>query len=60
VRVLATLYGAVLLVVGLREVHDAGLVRATLAAALPGALVFGYAFGGVGAAVRLASAWGLA
>jgi hypothetical protein len=58
-RVLATLYGAALLVVGFREVHDAGLVRAAAAAALPGTLVFGYAFGGVAAAERLLVAWAL-
>jgi len=42
--------GAGLLVVGLATVHRTSLPRAALAALLPGALVFGYGFGGFAAA----------
>lgn len=45
-RAVCTLYGALLLVVGLREVHKTTYARALLAAALPAVLVFGYGFGG--------------
>ena len=50
VRVVCTLYGFVLLTVGLAVVHDAPYSRVLPAAAIPGALVFGYAFRGFGAA----------
>jgi hypothetical protein len=53
------LYGAFLLVVGLAEVHGTTLLRAAVAGAVPAALVFGYAFGGFGATVAVARAWGL-
>ena len=46
-RAVCVLYGAALLVLGTSEVHGIGLWRAALAAALPGAFVFGYAFRGV-------------
>jgi hypothetical protein len=52
-------YGAFLLVVGLAEVHGTSLSRAALAAVVPAALVFGYAFGGFGAVVAVAQAWAL-
>ena len=58
-RVLCGLYGAVLLVVGVREVHRTTFARAAVAAALPAALVFGYGFRAFGAAVAAARAWGL-
>ncbi|AUV82157.1 hypothetical protein C2R22_11270 [Salinigranum rubrum] len=58
-RALCAAYGAFLLAVGLSEVHDTSLVRAAVAAAVPGALVFGYAFGGFGAVVSVARAWAL-
>ncbi|WP_227374222.1 YIP1 family protein [Haladaptatus halobius] len=45
-RAVCTVYGALLLVVGLKEVHDTSYARAALAAALPAVLVFGYGFGG--------------
>jgi hypothetical protein len=48
-------YGAVLLVVGLAEVHGASLPRAAAAAAVPAALVFGAGFGGADAAAALVS-----
>ncbi|MFB6091940.1 MAG: YIP1 family protein [Haloquadratum sp.] len=49
-RLGCTLYGTVLLIVGLREVHGTTAVRAGLAAAVPATLLFGTAFGGVDAA----------
>lgn len=52
-------YGAFLLVVGIAEVHGTSLSRAAVAAAVPAALVFGYAFGGFGAIVSLAAGWAL-
>lgn len=55
-RLAATAYGAVLLVIGLATVHRTSLPRAALAALLPGALVFGYGFGGFAAATTVA-AW---
>ncbi|WP_251342933.1 YIP1 family protein [Haloplanus halophilus] len=56
-RVAACLYGAALLVVGLAVVHDTTVGRATLAGALPAALLFGYGFGGFGALAALLRAW---
>ena len=46
---LATAYGAVLLVVGLSEVHGVSLPRAAALGAVPAALVFGYGFRGFAA-----------
>ncbi|MFB6106783.1 MAG: YIP1 family protein [Halobacteriaceae archaeon] len=46
-------YGAVLLFVGLSEVHGVSVGRAAALGAVPAALVFGYAFGGFAAAARL-------
>ena len=46
VRLLAAAYGAVLLVVGMSEVHDLSLPAAAALSAVPSALVFGYAFRG--------------
>ncbi|MFB6205461.1 MAG: YIP1 family protein [Haloglomus sp.] len=54
VRLLAALYGAALLVVGLAVVHDTSIPRAAAAAAIPAVLVFGYAFGGLSAFENLA------
>ena len=48
-RFLCGAYGAVLLAVGLREVHGTSPPRAVATAALPAALVFGYGFRGFGA-----------
>ena len=58
-RAVCTLYGALLLLVGLSEVHGTTLSRAAVAGAAPAALVFGYAFGGFGAIVAVARAWTL-
>jgi hypothetical protein len=46
VRLAAAAYAAVLLVVGMGEVHDLSLPAAAALSALPSALVFGYAFRG--------------
>jgi hypothetical protein len=56
-RAVCCLYGAALLVVGLRVVHDTTTGRAALAAALPSALLFGYGFGGFDALGVLLRAW---
>ncbi|WP_276257660.1 YIP1 family protein [Haloglomus litoreum] len=53
-RLVAALYGAVLLVVGLAVVHETSIARAAAAGALPALIVFGYAFGGVAAFETLA------
>jgi hypothetical protein len=58
-RVLCTVYGAVLLVVGLSVVHRTSLVRASVAGALPATILFGYGFGGVAAATTLLQAAGV-
>jgi len=55
-RLSAAAYGTALLVVGLATVHRTSLPRAALAAVPPGALVFGYGFGGFAAAEAVA-AW---
>jgi hypothetical protein len=52
-RVGCALYGGALLLVGTSEVHGIGVWRAALAAAAPGALVFGYGYGGFAAGERL-------
>jgi hypothetical protein len=57
VRVAATAYGAVLLVVGLAVVHRMGRRRAILAGAIPAALVFGYGFRGFAAIATLLAEW---
>lgn len=49
VRLLAAVYGSVLLVVGLSVVHDTTLPRALLAGAVPALFVFGLALGGIAA-----------
>lgn len=46
-RVACTAYGFVLLVVGMSTVHDVSIARAALVVAVPGVVVFGYAFGGL-------------
>lgn len=46
-RVACAAYGFVLLVVGMSVVHDVSLPRAALVVAVPGMIVFGYAFGGL-------------
>ncbi|EMA51397.1 hypothetical protein C448_01107 [Halococcus morrhuae DSM 1307] len=52
-RIACALYGAALLVVGTSEVHEIGLGRAALAAAVPAVFVFGYAFRAVAAGTAL-------
>lgn len=49
VRLLAALYGVILLVVGLAVVHETSLPRAFLAGAAPALFVFGLAVGGIAA-----------
>lgn len=49
VRLLAALYGVILLVVGLAVVHETSLPRAFLAGAAPALFVFGLALGGIAA-----------
>ncbi|WP_232685994.1 YIP1 family protein [Halobacterium zhouii] len=53
VRVVVGLWGFCLLVAGTRIVHDTTYPRALLAAAIPGALAFGYGFRWFGATVRV-------
>ncbi|WP_458187541.1 YIP1 family protein [Haladaptatus sp. NG-WS-4] len=52
-RAICTLYGAVLLAVGVSEVHGTSLLRAVVVTAIPSALVFGYGFRGFGALVSV-------
>ena len=59
VRVGCTLYAGALLVVGLREIHETTTVRAAIAGAIPGTLLFGTAFGGIAAGRALARAAGV-
>jgi len=57
VRIVATAYGAVLLVVGLSVVHGIGPRRAAVAGAVPAVLVFGYGFRGFSALATLLTRW---
>jgi len=59
VRALCAGYGAVLLVVGISEVHQTTVPKAAVAAAVPAGVVFGYAFGGFRAVSELAAALAL-
>ncbi|WP_254545193.1 YIP1 family protein [Halomarina pelagica] len=52
-RLLAAVYGVVLLVVGMAVVHDVSLPRSALVTALPALLVFGVGYQGVGAVEAL-------
>jgi hypothetical protein len=47
VRVACAAYGFVLLIVGMSVVHDVSVTRSALVVAVPGIVVFGYAFGGL-------------
>lgn len=49
IRAVACLYGAILLVAGLRIVHETSRIRALLAGFVPALLLFGYGFGGIAA-----------
>jgi len=57
VRIVATAYGAVLLVVGLSVIHGIGPRRAAVAGAVPAVLVFGYGFRGFSALATLLTRW---
>lgn len=56
-RVLATAWGAVLLVLAISEVHGPWFEPAALLAAVPAAVVFGYGFRGFHAVATLLSRW---
>lgn len=57
VRALVTIWGAVLLVVGISEVHGPWLEPAAALGAIPAALVYGYGFRGFDAIATLLSRW---
>ncbi|WP_435182474.1 YIP1 family protein [Halobellus sp. EA9] len=59
VRAGCALYGAALLVVGLRVVHGTSAARAALAGAIPAVLLFGTVFGGIDAGEAILLALGL-
>jgi hypothetical protein len=46
-RLVAAIYGVILLIVGISIIHDISLPRAAVATALPALLVFGYGFLGI-------------
>lgn len=52
-RAACAVYGTVLLVVGIAEVHRASLPRAAVVAAVPAAIVFGGGFGGTAAVLAV-------
>ncbi|KAB1188210.1 MULTISPECIES: YIP1 family protein [Haloferax] len=54
-RALCAVYGAILLAIGISEVHQTSLAKAALASAVPAGVVFGYAFGGFEAVSSLAA-----
>jgi hypothetical protein len=56
-RAACALYGAGLLALGIREVHETSTLRAATATLVPAALVFGYGFRGVDAVATLLSRW---
>jgi hypothetical protein len=53
VRLIVTAWGAVLVVIGTKIVHNASPLRAVSTALLPALVVFGYGFGGLGALAQL-------
>lgn len=53
VRVVAALYGAVLLTLGVAIVHDVRSDRALLATVVPAVVIYGYGFRGIPAAIAL-------
>jgi hypothetical protein len=55
VQLLASLYGVVLLVVGISVVHHTSIPRAFVAGLFPAVFVFGFAAGGIGALEASAS-----
>ena len=44
---LCAVYGSILLIIGLKEVHGVSLERAFLISIIPAIIVFGYLFGGI-------------
>tara|TARA_A100001037_G_scaffold306718_1_gene354523 strand:+ start:5716 stop:6237 length:522 start_codon:yes stop_codon:yes gene_type:complete len=54
-RIVCAAYGSLLLVIGLREVHNISLVRAILVASVPAIIIFGYVFRGVSSMGHLLS-----
>lgn len=56
-RVACAIYGAGLLALGIREIHETSTLRAATATLVPAALVFGYGFRGIDAAATLLSRW---
>jgi len=56
-RAACALYGAGLLVLGVREIHETATWRAVAATAVPAALVFGYGFRGFDALATLLTRW---
>lgn len=58
-RLLCAVYGAALLVIGLREVHGTTTARALVAGAIPATLLFGSALGGLDAGEAVLRAAGL-
>ena len=57
VRAVVTIYGAVLLVIGIGVVHRTSLLRAAVVSALPSAIVFGYGFRGFAAIETVLRNW---
>lgn len=58
VVVLATGYGAVLLAIGIAEIHELSLARAAALSAIPATIVFGIGYGGFEALETLLRTWG--
>lgn len=56
-RAACTAYGAVLLTVGISEVHDLESRRAMVASVVPAVFVFGYGFRGFAAVVAILRRW---
>ncbi|WP_073310020.1 YIP1 family protein [Halobaculum gomorrense] len=56
-RAACGLYGAGLLLLGIREVHETSTLRAAAAAAAPATVVFGYGFRGLDAIAALLTRW---
>ena len=59
VHAVAAGYGAVVLAIGVSEVHRVSLARAAALSTLPAAIAFGYGFRGFDAVATLLAAWGL-
>jgi Uncharacterized protein conserved in archaea len=59
IRVICTAYAAVLLIIGIREVHATSTVRAVIAAGIPATLLFGSALGGISAGIDVFQSLGI-